>query len=870
MGDKSMFSIEVETATFDAFKHNFDEYHSKLQQSLFLWKQVAAEINAVKDKLKGLGGVGAGGGSSGGGTPSSVTSMSVRAGTVTITAGTVNFIGGGQGVGAGAPTSPGQSNPLTVTNKSLGKLSNVMTDLTQGMRGGGPLGGLLNLLGRHPMMTAASVVGGAFLRETIKSAEEVAALRKQGMGYGGLGTGEMRAVRFASSFMDNPEELLGNAYTASRNLTSVQRRAYQNLYGSQGANQELEKDPMVAGVEGLDAAVKELLKMPKEMRETQAENLGYTQTFGLTRIRQWEAMSPAERQQRVDEMRSVQALTSMNKDQEKTMSDLNVHMAMAGEVFDSVTAKSLEPFAHWLDIATQNFIKGFGASGVGKEAAPTLAPGGVLNWNNWNWGVLGAGRDTPTPPEAQGLAPWRDILPAWTQPDYKPPEEVVPTERGPGGIALPKLDQFQPAPGPTEDQQKAITDALKSHTQMSYEAGSLGGVRGEVKTADEEGTKVSKDIAATLKEMLADQKKALEATGGGSGGGGGGGGAGGPSVPGGVGGGGSMSGGASGGGPGGSGSGAKMSSYSGAQRAALLDAMQKQEGYFPGSRSYRNNNPGNIEYGEFAKAHGATGSDGRFAIFPTYQAGRTAQEKLLFESGAYKDLTLAQAINKWAPGFENNVPAYLATMNKALGAGAAGGGSTSSQGGGAVGPDGLNAEFKKRLQAGMAAAEKATGAHAEITSGYRTYAKQLDIYQHPGKYGATKVAVPGTSLHEKGLAADLQRNAASQWLTEHASEFGLGTVGGDPGHFQMSGGGPDASAMPSPTPAMSRCPPHRRAVASRSPARRPCRLRALMTLPDISLITATTYGSLITTLDAVTTIRLRIIVAWLTITSAAP
>jgi hypothetical protein len=109
-----------------------------------------------------------------------------------------------------------------------------------------------------------------------------------------------------------------------------------------------------------------------------------------------------------------------------------------------------------------------------------------------------------------------------------------------------------------------------------------------------------------------------------------------------------------------------MSDYSPAQRTALLDAMQKHEGFFPGSRSFRNNNPGNIEYGAFAKAHGATGSDGRFAVFPNYQAGRSAQEKLLFESGGYKNLTLGQAINRWAPGSENNVPAYLSAMNKAL------------------------------------------------------------------------------------------------------------------------------------------------------------------------------------------------------------
>ncbi len=81
-----------------------------------------------------------------------------------------------------------------------------------------------------------------------------------------------------------------------------------------------------------------------------------------------------------------------------------------------------------------------------------------------------------------------------------------------------------------------------------------------------------------------------------------------------------------------------------------------------GSRSWRNNNPGNIEYGPYAKKAGAVGSDGRFAIFPDYQTGRKAQETLLFDSSGYRNLTLQQAIAKWAPSSENNVPMYIAAM----------------------------------------------------------------------------------------------------------------------------------------------------------------------------------------------------------------
>lgn len=86
-----------------------------------------------------------------------------------------------------------------------------------------------------------------------------------------------------------------------------------------------------------------------------------------------------------------------------------------------------------------------------------------------------------------------------------------------------------------------------------------------------------------------------------------------------------------------------------------------------GARNWRNNNPGNIEYGEFAKANGAIGTDGRFAIFPTYDAGRKAKEKLLFEGKGYKGMTIEQAITRYAPPSENNTAAYISSVSKAVG-----------------------------------------------------------------------------------------------------------------------------------------------------------------------------------------------------------
>lgn len=78
-----------------------------------------------------------------------------------------------------------------------------------------------------------------------------------------------------------------------------------------------------------------------------------------------------------------------------------------------------------------------------------------------------------------------------------------------------------------------------------------------------------------------------------------------------------------------------------------------------GSRNWRNNNPGNIEYGDFARSLGAVGTDGRFAVFPSYDAGRQAKEQLIFSSPSYKNLTLEQAISRYAPPNENNTRSYI-------------------------------------------------------------------------------------------------------------------------------------------------------------------------------------------------------------------
>ena len=110
------------------------------------------------------------------------------------------------------------------------------------------------------------------------------------------------------------------------------------------------------------------------------------------------------------------------------------------------------------------------------------------------------------------------------------------------------------------------------------------------------------------------------------------------------------------------------------ETGAGYNVVQKADGSVvrqDGARNWRNNNPGNIEWkpGGFAEQHGAIGSDGRFAIFPSYEAGRAAKAKLIFDSENYKNLSLAAAISRYAPPNENNTAAYQRSVLAAVGGG---------------------------------------------------------------------------------------------------------------------------------------------------------------------------------------------------------
>lgn len=85
-----------------------------------------------------------------------------------------------------------------------------------------------------------------------------------------------------------------------------------------------------------------------------------------------------------------------------------------------------------------------------------------------------------------------------------------------------------------------------------------------------------------------------------------------------------------------------------------------------GTRTWRNNNPGNLRYTAFSRSHGAIGTAGRFAVFPTVEVGRSAITTLL-QGPRYAPLSIANAISRYAPPTENDTKNYERLIAKLTG-----------------------------------------------------------------------------------------------------------------------------------------------------------------------------------------------------------
>jgi hypothetical protein len=99
------------------------------------------------------------------------------------------------------------------------------------------------------------------------------------------------------------------------------------------------------------------------------------------------------------------------------------------------------------------------------------------------------------------------------------------------------------------------------------------------------------------------------------------------------------------------------------RRVEYFDGNDCRQTKTEGSRSWRNNNPGNIMCGQFTTAHGAIGCDDNTeptaAIFPSMEVGRTAQIALL-RASSYQSLTVGRAMDRWTG--QDNHTSYQACV----------------------------------------------------------------------------------------------------------------------------------------------------------------------------------------------------------------
>lgn len=106
--------------------------------------------------------------------------------------------------------------------------------------------------------------------------------------------------------------------------------------------------------------------------------------------------------------------------------------------------------------------------------------------------------------------------------------------------------------------------------------------------------------------------------------------------------------------------------FPGLQFPDIDAAITQYEGFYPGSRSYRNNNPGNLMYGPFASGLGAIGADPQgFAQFATVQQGFGAMDQLV-ASYSRRGYDLGSTLTSWNGGGANT-PDYINFVSQKTG-----------------------------------------------------------------------------------------------------------------------------------------------------------------------------------------------------------
>lgn len=106
------------------------------------------------------------------------------------------------------------------------------------------------------------------------------------------------------------------------------------------------------------------------------------------------------------------------------------------------------------------------------------------------------------------------------------------------------------------------------------------------------------------------------------------------------------------------------------QYSSIASAIQTQEGYYPGSPSYVNNNPGNLIASSWTQSQpGYVGTDkSGFAVFDTYANGLAAENALIGNYAA-SGATIQSMMAAWAPASQagNNPDLYASNVAAAAG-----------------------------------------------------------------------------------------------------------------------------------------------------------------------------------------------------------
>jgi hypothetical protein len=79
------------------------------------------------------------------------------------------------------------------------------------------------------------------------------------------------------------------------------------------------------------------------------------------------------------------------------------------------------------------------------------------------------------------------------------------------------------------------------------------------------------------------------------------------------------------------------------------------------SRSVRNNNPGNLRFSTFTEERGAVDDGDNYSKFSDLPRGTACMVTLLAQKG-YRNLTMTEAIKRYAPASDSNYPDQYASF----------------------------------------------------------------------------------------------------------------------------------------------------------------------------------------------------------------